>query len=76
MRIYFNLRDKQGHILPDLEGVEVDDVDWAQRVALEMIRKLREEKTSVAQDWSGWTLNIVDDGGVVVISIDLDRTVQ
>lgn len=72
MRLYFDLRDKQ-KTLPDLDGVEVADIVQARRVALEMVRKVHQEDASVAQDWSGWTLDIVDAAGVVLFSIDLEK---
>ena len=75
MRLYFDLKDKQ-HTLPDVEGVEVSDIAQARNVALEMIRKFRQEDGSAAQDWSGWTLNVVDAAGLIVFSIDLDRDVR
>ena len=75
MRLYFDLNDKQ-HTLPDVEGVEVSDITQARRVALEMIRKIQQQDRSAAQDWSGWTLNVVDAAGVIVFSIDLDPGVQ
>jgi len=61
-RLYFDLRDHQ-YTLPDLDGVEVSDVDEAQRVALSMIRKLHREDPSAAQDWSGWKVSAVDPAG-------------
>jgi hypothetical protein len=72
MRLYFDLRDKE-KTLPDLDGVEVADIIQARRVALEMVRKIHQEDASVAQDWSGWTLDIVDAAGVVLFSIDLEK---
>jgi hypothetical protein len=72
MRLYFDLRDSE-HTLPDVYGVEVSDLDEARRVALEMIRKLRDENPSVTQDWSGWTISAVDPAGAVVFTLDLDR---
>ena len=75
MRLYFDLTDKQ-HTLPDVEGIEVSDIAQARSVALEMIRKIRQQDASAAQDWSGWTLNVVDAAGVIVFSIDLDPGVQ
>jgi len=70
MRLYFDLRDQQ-HTLPDVYGVEVSDMAEAWRVALEMIRKLRQEDLSTAQDWLDWTLSAVDPAGVTVFTINL-----
>jgi len=74
MRLYFDPRNDQ-YVLPDVCGVEVSDMAEAWRVALEMIRKLRQEDPSAAQDWSGWTLHAVDSAGSVVFSIYLDSVV-
>jgi len=71
MRLYFDLRDRQ-FTLPDVDGVEVSDVDEAECVALSMIRKLRQEDPSLAQDWSGWKVSAVDPTGAVVFMLDLD----
>ena len=57
-----------------MHGVEVSDVDEARQVALEMIRKLRQENPPVAQDWSGWTISAVDPAGSIVFTLDLDST--
>ena len=72
MRLYFDLKDSQ-YSLPDMNGVEVSDVDEARQVALEMIRKLRREDPAHAQGWSGWTISAVDPAGAVVFTLDLDR---
>jgi hypothetical protein len=49
----------------------VSDMAEAWRVALEMIRKLRQEDLSTAQDWLDWTLSAVDPAGVAVFTINL-----
>jgi hypothetical protein len=36
-----------------------------------VIRELQREDASVAQDWSGWSLNLVNTAGFVVDIIDL-----
>jgi hypothetical protein len=74
MRLYFHLRDKHRSI-PDSEGVEVPDVAQARAAGLEMLRELREEDPSTAQEWSGWRLEATDAAGVVVFRIDLDSLV-
>jgi len=70
MRLYFDLRDEQ-YTLPDVSGVEVSDMAEAWRVASEMVRKLRQEDPSAAQDWLGWTLSAVDPAGAVVFTVNL-----
>jgi len=71
MRLYFDLKDSL-YTLQDVDGVEVVDPDRARQVAFAVIRQLREEDSSVAQDWSGWTVRAMDPAGSVVFSIDLD----
>jgi hypothetical protein len=39
---------------------------------LTMLQKLRRKDPSVAQDWSGWRIDVVDAAGAVVLSIQLD----
>jgi hypothetical protein len=58
--------------MPDREGVEVDDVSQAKAVIVAMVDELRQEEASTAQEWSGWTLNVSDDAGRVVFSLDLE----
>jgi hypothetical protein len=70
MRLYFDLTNHE-YTLPDVYGIEVSDVDEARRVALDLIRKLREEDPSTADDWSGWRLSAVDPVGAVVLTLDL-----
>ena len=71
MRLYFHLRDKH-HSIPDSDGVEVPDIDHARAASLEMLRELREENPSTAEEWSGWRLEATDATGVVVFRIDFD----
>ena len=75
MRLHFHLVDHQDSI-PDVEGVEVDDVDHAKAAALATLEELRQEDASAAQDWSGWSLTATDPVGRVVFSINLDSAVQ
>ena len=70
MRLYFHLRAPHDSI-PDLEGVEVDDVEQAKAAALEMLAELRQENPSAARDWSGWTLDATDAACRVLFSLDL-----
>ena len=74
MRLYFDLRDHQ-YTLPDVYGVEVAELEDAGRVALDMVRKLRQKNPSAAQDWSGWTISAVDPTGAVVFTVNLDSVV-
>jgi hypothetical protein len=72
LRLYFDLRNDQ-YTLPDVYGVEASAPDEARHAAVAMIRKLRQEDPSAAQDWSGWILNVTDTAGCVLFSMDLDR---
>ena len=75
MWVYFHLRAKNDSI-PDMEGVEVADVEEARTAALEMLREFRQEDAWVARDWRGWTLEATDDAGRVLFSLDLENPVQ
>src|SRR5215212_8738412 len=75
MRLYFDLLNG-GTLMPDVHGVEVSDLDEAHRAALAMIRMLRQEDPSAAQDWSGWRLDAINPAGTVVFTIHLDRVVS
>jgi hypothetical protein len=71
MRLYFDLGDGR-RTIPDVDGVEVPNLDGARRIVLDAIRELREEDPSITWDWSGWRLSVVDSAGTVVLTIDLD----
>ena len=71
MRLYFDFKDSL-NTLQDVHGVKVVDPERARQVAFAVIRQLREQDPSVAQDWSGWTVRAMDPAGSVVFSIDLD----
>ncbi len=70
VRLYFDLKDSE-YFIPDVNGIEVSDPEEARRAALETIYQLRQEDTTVVQDWSGWTLRAVGTTGAVVFAIDL-----
>jgi hypothetical protein len=74
-RLYFDLVNTH-ESLPDREGIEIVDVSLAKAAIVEMVDELRQEDASTAQEWSGWTLNVSDDAGRVLFSIDLDSRVQ
>ena len=71
MKLFFHLVDG-GRIIRDLEGVETDDLARARSEALKAVEELRQEDEVSARDWSGWTLNVADAAGNVLLSIDLD----
>jgi hypothetical protein len=74
-RLYFDLVNTHDS-MPDREGIEVDDVSQAKAAIVAMVDELRQEDASTAQEWSGWTLNVSDDAGRVVFSLDLNSAVQ
>jgi hypothetical protein len=70
-RYYFNLTDGEV-VIRDEEGILVSDVQAALVSALEVVRELRAEDPSVAAEWQGWRLEIVDEAGRVIESLSLD----
>jgi hypothetical protein len=68
MRLFFLLVSKH-EIIPDWEGVEVNDVQSAQIAAREVLEALREDPNL---DFSGWTVRAVDSSGSIAFSLDLD----
>ena len=74
-RVHFHLRGEH-QAIPDTAGFEVDNLAQAATAALEFIKDIRETDPSVTQDWSGWTLDIADPGGTVLVSINLGGVVE
>jgi hypothetical protein len=72
VRLFFHLTDGREAVV-DAEGVEVDHLDEARNVTLQTIAELRAEDRSAARKWAGWTLQIVDDSGALVLSLELDN---
>jgi hypothetical protein len=73
MRCYFNLVHADRRI-PDLEGIEVDDVEEARIEARKAVDEFRLEDEFIIQDWEGWRLEVTDPAGTVLFTIDLDGT--
>ena len=73
-RLFFDLVNSH-ESLPDREGIDIVDVSLAKAAIVEMVDELRQEYAATVQ-WSGWTLNVSDDAGRVLFSIDLDSRVQ
>ena len=71
MRLYFHFTNGRG-TLTDAEGIEVANPDEARRDALQTINEMQSESRTTIQDWSGWTLRVVDAAGDVAFTIDLD----
>ena len=74
MRLYFHLLNGQRSI-PDSDGIDVSDVNQVQVSTLETLQDLRRETRSPPEDWSGWTLRVMDAAGAVVVTIDLNSLV-
>jgi hypothetical protein len=74
-RLYFDLVNSHDSI-PDRQGIEIADVLTAKATVLAMVDELRQEDSSMAQEWSGWTLNVSDAAGHVLFKIDLDSRVH
>jgi hypothetical protein len=74
-RLYFDLVNSH-ESLPDRDGIEVDDISQAKAILTAMVDEVRQEDACSAQEWSGWTLNVSDDAGRVLFSLDLDSRVQ
>jgi hypothetical protein len=73
VRYYFHLAELHNAI-PDEEGIEVSNPEYARAEALKQIEELRRADPSSAADWAGWHLHVADASGAVVFSISLDGT--
>jgi hypothetical protein len=71
MRCYFHLVSGEEAIMDDT-GIEVADIETAQREALKAIQEMRQEAPDADEDWQNWRLNVVDQSGNVLLSIRLD----
>jgi hypothetical protein len=70
MRVYFHLKGG-AETIPDLNGVEVSDLEEARVQASRTIEELRQEDPLAAEDWSGWRLEATDGRGRALFSLDL-----
>jgi hypothetical protein len=70
MRCYFYLTNGDETIRDD-HGVEVADVEYARRLALEAIVELRAADPHLALQGAGWTLVAFDSTGAIVFMIPL-----
>jgi len=75
MRCYFHLVNSH-EAVPDDTGVEVSDFTTAQHFALEAIHEIRQEAIQMGASWQGWRLDVVDQGGRVLLSIPLEPTLH
>jgi hypothetical protein len=70
-RYFFHLADSSERIL-DPDGLELASDTTAILEATQAVRELLDEDQAQAT-WNGWSLQVVDEGGRVVVSIDLDE---
>jgi hypothetical protein len=70
-RYYFHLTNGEATIR-DEEGTEVSSMQTALISAMEMVEELRAEDPSAADEWQGWSLEIVDASGRTVHTMPLD----
>lgn len=71
MKYYFNLVSTTDRIV-DPEGVEVDDRESAWAHALRAIKELRAEDSIKSGEWTSWRLEVTDEFGTMLFSINLD----
>jgi hypothetical protein len=64
MRYYFHLRDA-AHAIRDEEGVELSRFGDASKEILRTLKELHTENPGLAQEASGWTLDVADAVGTV-----------
>jgi hypothetical protein len=70
VRIYFHL-EKSNEAIRDREGIEVANLEEARSEVIKAVEELLREDVSVARNWSGWTINVADEGGAVLFSLGL-----
>ena len=71
MRVYFNLKNTV-ETIADFRGVEISDLVEVESEALRAIEELRQEDTTAADSWSGWSLQAVEGSRRVLFTLDLD----
>ena len=71
MQCHFNLADAH-QTLFDEEGVEVEDVDQARTLAIEVALDLIRTGEAQIADWRGWRLEATDALGAVLFTLRLD----
>jgi hypothetical protein len=71
MRYYLHLRDAT-EFIPDEEGIELRNFKSARTQIVRALEELRVEDPELARQGSGWTLEVSDSSGTVLLSISLD----
>lgn len=69
-RFYFNLTNG-ADVVRDEDGIEHVSMDAALIQAMRAIEELRAQDPLAAEDWQGWSLEIVDASGRTVRSLPL-----
>jgi hypothetical protein len=69
LRIYFHLVGRTA-VIPDTEGVEVDELGAARAAIAREIRELMQEFPE--DERRGWQLRVTDDAGAVLFTVPLD----
>ena len=75
MRCFFNLINGPDRI-PDLDGIEVADLEQAWAQAMKAIEELRAEDDGEAEDWANWSLEVTDASGNVLFAINLGNSLH
>ena len=75
MRCHFNLVDRY-ETLVDEDGVEVETIERAHTLALEVAREMLAQDPARIESWRGWRLEATDRSGVVLFTIRLDALVS
>jgi subtilisin-like proprotein convertase family protein len=71
LRCYFNLVDGQQSII-DHDGVEVPDLEQARSIARATAMEMIRAGEARVGDWRGWRMEITDNSGATLFSIDLE----
>ncbi len=70
MRYYFHLRNCSQFIL-DRDGIELANLDEVHAQVSEAVGELCNEEPEVALDSDGWSLDVSDFSGAVLLSISV-----
>jgi len=73
MRCFLNLVNAHSSI-PDLEGVEVADMEELRAEVSKAMEEMRLGEPDAARDWNGWRMEVTDSAGAILLTIDLGRT--
>jgi hypothetical protein len=72
-RYFFNLTNGR-EVIPDIDGIELSDINDLMIYVFEMIDQVKSEPDASEVDWLGWRLEIADASGRRVHSVPLDDT--